>query len=392
MADKIYSYGRQTIDNDDIRAVAGVLKSDWLTQGSAIVDFERDLSEKFGATFCAVVSSGTAALHLAGSALSWKKGDIILTTPITFLSTANAILYAGATPDFVDIYETAYTIDIDKLEEKIRYYHSKGRKIKAVIAVDYAGHPCDWKTLRKLADKYNFQLVNDNCHALGAEIDDDISYAAKYADIVIMSFHPVKHITTGEGGAVLTDSKKIDENIRLLRTHGIVKESSRLKAQSSKLTPWYYEMQELGFNYRITDFQCALGSSQLRKLDSFVKRRQKIALFYDKDFENDDRFIIPKVSDNVKHAYHLYPLQIKFDELSIDKNKYFSRLKANRIIGQVHYIPIHLQPYYRKRFGFKYGDFPVAEKFYEREISIPMYPLLAEDDLKYIVDKLRVCL
>ncbi len=388
MHNKIYSYGRQTIDDDDIKAVVDVLKSDWLTQGLYIDKFENDLCVKFGSSFCTVVSSGTAALHLTGLALGWKEGDIVLTTPITFLSTANAILYAGATPDFVDIDEATYTLDIDKLEKKIEYYHGKGRKIKAVIAVDYAGHPCDWKALRQLADKNDFQLVNDNCHAAGAEYYGDAKYAAKYADAVVMSFHPVKIITTGEGGAVLTNNKEIDEKIRLLRTHGIVKDNSKFKIQNSKLLgPWYYEMQELGFNYRITDFQCALGISQLEKLDRFVRRRREIAEFYDKKFENDGRFIIPKVSNNVKHAYHLYPLQIRFDQIGVDKKKYFSKLKANRIIGQVHYIPIHLQPYYRKRFGFKYGDFPVAEKFYEQEISIPLYPLLTEDDLEYIVDE-----
>ncbi len=391
MADKIYSYGKQTIDDDDIKAVVDVLKGDRLTQGLSVGKFEKKLCLKFGSSFCTVVSSGTAALHLSGLALGWKKGDIILTTPITFLSTANAILYAGATPDFVDIDEAAYTLDIDKLEEKIKYYHDKGKRIKAVVAVDYAGHPCDWKALRKLANENNFQLVNDNCHAIGAKYYGDIKYAAKYADIVIMSFHPVKHITTGEGGAVLTDNSEIDEKVRLFKTHGITKNHSKFKIQNSKSAcPWYYEMQELGFNYRITDFQCALGSSQLEKLDLFVKLRREIAEVYDKKFENDDRFIIPKVSDNAKHAYHLYPLQIKFDELGIDKKEYFAKLKANRIIGQVHYIPVHLQPYYRERFGFKHGDFPVAEKFYDREISIPIYPELKNDDLEYIVDKLRV--
>ncbi len=386
MHKKIYSYGRQTIENDDIEAVIDVLKGDWLTQGLYIDKFEKGLCTKLGSSFCAVVSSGTAALHLAGLALGWKKGDIVLTTPITFLSTANAILYAGATPDFVDIDKKTYTLDVGKLEEKIFDYRKNDKKIKAVIAVDYAGHPCDWKALRQLADKNDFQLVNDNCHALGARIDGGNGYAAEYADIVIMSFHPVKHITTGEGGAVLTNNSALDEKIKLLRTHGIT------KGNSESAPPWYYEMLELGFNYRITDFQCALGISQLEKLELFVRKRGEIAAIYDESFKNDDRMIIPHTAGYAEHSYHLYPLQIKFDQIGIDKKKYFSRLKANRIIGQVHYIPIHLQPYYRKGFGFKLGDFPVAERFYEREISIPMYPLLTEDDLKYIVDKLRVCL
>ncbi len=393
MGSKIYSYGRQTIEQDDIEAVAEVLKGKRLTQGQTVSDFEKALSEKFGSAFCTALSSGTAALHLAALSLGWQKGDIVITTPITFLASANCILYAGATPDFVDINENSYTLDVEKLEQKISLYKKKGKKIKAVVAVDYAGHPCDWKALRQLADKYGFQLVNDNCHALGAEIDDDIAYAAKYADLAVASFHPVKPITTGEGGAVLTNDNKIDEKIKLLRTHGIMKESSRFKVQSSKLSgPWYYEMQELGFNYRITDFQCALGISQLKKLDSFIQRRREIAAFYDEQFATDDRFIIPAVKNGIKHSYHLYPLQIKFDMIGLDKTEYFSRLKTNRIIAQVHYIPIHFQPYYQKRFGFRRDNFPVAERFYKREVSIPIYPLLEQEDLNYIVKTLKLCL
>ncbi len=383
MSNKIYSYGKQTIDSSDIEAVVEVLKSDWLTQGPDVAAFEQALCEKFGAKYATVVSNGTAALHLAALAMDWQPGDVVITTPLTFLASANSILYAGATPDFVDIDKKTYTISTALLKEKLAQYNKEGINVKAVVAVDYAGHPCDWQKLRELADEYGFQLVNDNCHAPGAEYNNDYNYAVKYADVVIQSFHPVKHITTGEGGAVLTNNKNIDKIIKTLRTHGMTKDPDLLEKNDG---PWYYEMHRLGYNYRITDFQCALGLSQLGKLDGFVKRRREIALFYDEKFGSNENFIIPHVSVNVKHAYHLYPLQIKFENIIIKKSELFGKLKEKNIYGQVHYIPVHLQPYYRKKFGFEKGGFPVAEKFYEREISIPMYPSLTDADLNYIAN------
>ena len=397
MSNKLYSYGKQSISNDDIQAVKDVLKSDWLTQGPKISEFEIALCEKFGSKYASAVSNGTASLHLTGLASEWKTGDNIITSPITFLASANCILYSNAIPDFVDIDSKTYTIDVFKLEDKIKSYKKQNKRIKTVIAVDYAGHPCDWESLKLLADKYEFQLVNDNCHALGAEYKNDMQYAVKYADVVCQSYHPVKHITTGEGGAILTNKKKIAEKIKILRNHGIVKYYKKINSQSGKSDSdikiknsktelqWYYEMQMLGFNYRITDFQCALGISQLKKLDLFVKRRREIAAYYDKAFENDDRFIFPHVS---KHSYHLYPLQVNFEKIKLKKVKFFDQLSNAGINCQVHYIPVHLQPYYRNNFGFKKGDFPIAEKFYEQEISIPMYPALEEQDLHYISNKL----
>ena len=378
---KTYAYGKQSISDEDIKAVVETLKSDWMTQGPTIQKFESALNEKFGSKYSSVVASGTAGLHMTAMGLGWKKDDLIITTPITFLASANCAIYTGASVDFCDINPSTYTIDPNKLEEKLKLYAAQNKKVKAVVAVDYAGHPCDWEALKSLKDKYGFQLVNDFCHALGAEYKGDIQYAAKFADAVNLSFHPVKHITTGEGGAVLTNNPGLDNRIKTLRTHGATKDENILEQNDG---PWYYEMHEVGFNYRITDFQCALGISQLSRLDDFISKRRMVAEFYDKVFSSDERFIYPHVSGNAKHAYHLYPLQIKFDELKISKKEYFPKMKEKKIFLQVHYVPVHLQPFYRKHFGFKKGDFPVAEKFYENEFSIPMHPGLETEDLEYI--------
>lgn len=390
MPENIFSYGKQTIEQDDLDAVAQVLRGDWLTQGPYVEKFENDLAEKFGAGFVSVVSNGTAALHLAALALGWGKDDIIITSPITFAASINCALYVGAIPDFVDIDPVSHTLDTKKLEEKLVKYSKQGKKVKAVVAVDFGGQPCDWRSLKELSVNYGFHLINDNCHALGASYYGDTKYAVKYADAVIQSFHPVKHITTGEGGAVLTNNAELDKKIKLLRTHGIIKENSKFKIQNPELTgPWYYEMQALGFNYRITDLQCALGSSQLKKLDRFVKRRVEIAEYYDSIFENDTRFIVAGKPENTGHAYHLYLLQINFDDLRISKSEYFKTLRQNNILLQVHYIPVHLHPYYREHFNFSENQFPVSEEFYKREVSIPIYPTLEDNDLKTIAKKLK---
>jgi UDP-4-amino-4,6-dideoxy-N-acetyl-beta-L-altrosamine transaminase len=378
---KAFFYGKQTIASSDIAKVASVLKSQLITQGPQAQKFEEVLCKYFGAKYASVAANGTATLHLIALGLGWKKDDIVITSPITFLASANCAIYVGAKVDFADIDSKTYTIDPEKLESKLKYYESQNQKVKAVVAVDFAGHPCDWYSLLKLKKKYGFQLVNDFCHALGSEFKGDVKFAVKYADAVNLSFHPVKHITTGEGGAVLTNNRELDKKIKILRTHGMTKDKSLLEKNDG---PWYYEMHKLGFNYRLTDFQSALGINQLKKLDKFVLKRRNIAEYYNKFFADKPEFIIPYVSKVAKHAYHLYPLQIKFDELKIDKKEFYFRLKENGVVFQVHYIPVHLQPFYRKTFGFKPGDFPIAEKFYEREISIPIYPTLTKKDLNFI--------
>ena len=374
------NYGRQYIDSDDVKAVLRVLKSDWLTQGPQIQKFENSLKAYFNSNYCTVLSSGTAALHLAVLTLGWNKEDIIITTPISFLATSNCILYCGATPSFVDIESKYFTIDVEKLEQKIKLFKKREKKIVGIIATDYAGHPCDWKSLRKIADRYGLKLINDNCHALGAQIDNDKGYAIKYADLVTHSYHPVKSITTGEGGSILTNNQYLDKKIKSLRSHGVDQNTKNI---------WFYEMKDLGFNYRISDIQCTLGITQLKKINKFLKRRNEVAKMYNKAFSNDMRFKIPDMKKNYTHAYHLYPLQINFDILKISKNILFKKMREKKINLQVHYIPTHIQPYYKKNFNFKIGDFPIAEKFYNREVSLPIYFSLKDKEIKTVIKYLK---
>jgi len=375
------SYGKQFIDSNDIRAVVKTLRGDWLTQGPEVKKFEKALKSKFGAKYCTAVSNGTAALHLVGIALGWKKGDIVLTSPISFLATSNCILYSGAKPDFVDIEDNYFTIDANKLEKKIREYKKRKKKIAAIIATDYAGHPCDWKKLKLISTKYNIKLINDNCHALGATINNKKNYAIKFADIVTQSYHPVKHITTAEGGSILTNNKKLDKKFKILRSHGVERNNFK--------EPWLYKMNYLGFNYRLSDISCALGISQLKKIEIFLKKRKKIAKIYNNAFKNLKYVQTPKVHEKCTHAYHLYPIRVDFSKFKISKELFFKRLIKDKINLQVHYIPIHFQPYYKKFFKYKKGNFPIAEKFYREEISLPIYYKIKKSEINYVIKKIK---
>ena len=297
----------------------------------------------------------------------------------------NSVIYSGATPDFVDIDETTYNINTFDLEKKIKKLKLLGKNIKAVIATDYAGQPCDWKTLRKLADKYRLHLINDNCHAIGAKYFGNIGYASKYADVVIHSYHAIKNITTGEGGAVFSNNKKIINKINSLKTHGLKK----IKSKKYYNSAWPYNMVDLGFNYRITDFQSALGLSQLKKLDKFIKRRNKIAKIYYKGLENIDNLILPRVKLNILHAYHLFPVQINFKKIKISKEKLLKTFRKYNINLQIHYFPIHLQPYYIKKFKFEQNSFPKAENFYRSTVSLPIFYTLKNWQVKKIIRLLK---
>lgn len=380
---KTYTYGKQSISDDDIACVVQALKSDWLTQGPLVTKFENELTQKFGAKSAVAVANGTAGLHLIGLALGWSKGDLILTTPLTFLASANCALYCGADVDFVDIDEVTYNLSSVKLENKILDLQKNGKKVKAVVAVDFGGYPCDWAQLSILSKKYNFDLVDDACHAIGAKYQGKEICSSYYAKAVNLSFHPVKSMTTGEGGAILSNDLDFISRVKMLRTHGISKDPNLLLKNDG---PWYYEMHELGFNYRITDFQCALGISQLKRLDDFNNRRREIAKFYLENLSSE-LVTTPKVSADVEHSYHLYPVLLKLEKFSVTKKELFKEFQNEGLNLQVHYYPVPLQPYYVKKYGFKEADFPVAVNFYNREISLPIYPELTNNDLQEIISR-----
>ncbi len=368
------NYGKQTIDSSDIKNVTKILKSNFLTQGPLVDLFQKKIKNFFGSNYCTVVSNGTAGLYLTGKALNWKKGEKIITSPITFIASANAIVLSGAQPVLVDIDPKTYNLDPNKVEDQIK---KSKKNIKAVVGVDYAGYPCDWESLSYLSNKYNFKLINDNCHALGAKIKNNKKYACDYADVVIQSYHPVKNFTTGEGGAILTNDPILNKKFLELRNHSMIKKESFL--------PWEYKVYQPGLNFRLTDIQCALGVSQISKLSSFTKKRNKIAKFYSSHFKQNINLDVPLVEKNYYHAFHLYPLLINFKKIKITKKSFFLAMKRKGINLQVHYIPLHYQPLFRRLCNIKKGDLPISEDFYNREVSMPIYPTLSLTNIKKII-------
>jgi perosamine synthetase len=369
----ILPYGKQSIDKSDIDAVIEVLQSDFITTGPKISEFEKAVCDFTGAKCAVAVSSGTAALHCAMFAAGIRKGDEVIVTPMTFVASSNAILYCGGTPVFADVIPETLLINPDEVEKKIT------AKTKAVVAVDYAGQPCDYDALSSICSKHGLLLISDACHSLGGAYRK--SNVGTLADMTVLSFHPVKHITTGEGGMILTDNADFAGTMKMFRGHGITTDYRQREEKGS----WFYEMAELGYNYRITDFQCALGISQLKKLPGWIKRRQAIAAIYDNAFKGNHSIIPISTSPDVSQAYHLYVVKIA----KADRNSIFTELRNAGIGVNVHYIPVHLHPYYRKTFGTGVGLCPVAEDAFGQIISLPMFPGLKDEDLEYVVGKVN---
>jgi perosamine synthetase len=362
-------YGRQSLDDRDVLAVAETLRSDWLTTGPAVERFECALAEFTGARHAVAVSSGTAALHAAVHALGIGPGEEVIVPPMTFAATANAVVFEGGTPVFADVDPDTLLLDPAQVERKI-----SGRT-KAVIPVDYAGQPCDYDCLRAMVERHGIALIADACHSLGAQYKG--RRAGSLADMTVFSFHPVKHITTGEGGMITTDDAALASRLRRFRNHGISMDCR----QRSEACSWYYEMEELGWNYRLSDIQCSLGTSQLQKLPGWLTRRRQIAAAYDAAFASHPWKPLAMQID-VSHAWHLYVVQMPPGG---DRAQAFRALRNAGIGVNVHYIPVHLHPFYRRRFSTGPGLCPQAEQAYERLLSLPIYPGMSDSDVKAVI-------
>ncbi len=377
-------YGRQSLDDADIQAVVEVLKSDWLTTGPKIGEFEEQFAAWIGARHAVSFSSGTAALHGAAFAAGLGPGDEAITTPMTFCATANCVLYQGATPVFADVSPDTLNLDPDEVSRKLSSRTSP--RIRAIIAVDYAGHPVALDELGELAKTCGALLIEDACHALGAEYRG--KRVGSIAAMTVFSFHPVKHLTTGEGGMVATNDERLAETLRRFRNHGISSEAR----ERQEAGQWFYEMVLLGFNYRLTDIACALGLSQVEKLDANLARRREIAAQYTAAFRELSAILVPAVRDDVNPAWHLYPIRLNLGRLSVGRGEIFRALRAENIGVNVHYIPVHQHPYYRERFksnsNFK-ESYRVAEDAYARLISLPMYHSMSAHDVEDVVQAVR---
>ena len=375
--ERLLPYGRQSLDDADVQAVVEVLKSDWLTTGPKIAEFEERFAEWVGARHAVSFSSGTAALHGAAFTAGLGPGDEAITTPMTFCATANCILYQGATPVFADVSADTLNLDPNEVSKKT------SSKTKAIIAVDYAGHPVALDELGQLAKAQvkRALLIEDASHALGAEYRG--KRAGSIADMTVFSFHPVKHLTTGEGGMVAANDARLAETLRRFRNHGISSEA-RLRQESGQ---WFYEMVLLGFNYRLTDIACALGLSQLEKLAANLARRREIAAQYAEAFRDLPAIVLPAVREGVNPAWHLYPVRLNLEMLAVGRREIFRALRAENIGVNVHYIPVHQHPYYRERFKSKEG-YPVAEDAYERLISLPMFHSMTAQDVEDVIHAL----
>ncbi|PYV95643.1 MAG: UDP-4-amino-4,6-dideoxy-N-acetyl-beta-L-altrosamine transaminase [Acidobacteria bacterium] len=370
-------YGRQSIDEDDIQAVVETLRSDWLTTGPNVAEFEEAFAEWVGARYAVSFSSGTAALHGAAFVAGLRVGDEALTSPLTFVATANCVLYQRATPVFVDVCADTLNLDPEQLECRI------SNKARAILAVDYAGHPADFEAIVRIAESRGLVVIEDACHALGAEYRG--RRVGSLAHLTVFSFHPVKHLSTGEGGMVTTDDAGWAQMLRQFRNHGISSEARERRG-------WQYEMVMLGFNYRLTDIACALGISQLTKIEANLARRREIAAQYAAALQGMPELLLPCVRADVDPAWHLYPIRLNLGRLPATREQIFRALRAENIGVNVHYIPVHLQPYYRGRFGYRGGEYPVAENAYEHLISLPMFHGMTDEDVGDVISAVeKVC-
>jgi len=367
-------YGHQWIDEEDIKAVAEVLRSDWITQGPQVDEFEKKVAEYCGIEFAVAMSSGTAALHAACSVAGISAGDEAVTTPITFAATANAVVYCGGRPAFADISEDTVNIDVHEIEKRLT------PRTKVILPVDFAGHPADLDEIMAIARSRKLIVIEDACHALGAEYRG--RKTGSVADMTVFSFHPVKHITTGEGGMVMTNSVEFYQRLKTFRQHGIVRGTHAGE-------PWYYEIPHPGYNFRLTDFQCALGISQLKRLDSFIARRREIAAKYNQAFAELKEIVTPAEEEFVKATYHIYVIQLRTEKLKVGRKEIFEALRAENIGVNVHYLPVHLHPFYQNEFGYRQGDYPVAESYYGRAITLPLFPLMSNDEVDCVANTVK---
>ena len=375
-------YGKQSIDENDIDAVVEVLQSDFLTQGPAIEKFEKCVAEYCGAKYAVAVTSATAALHISCLSAGLGKDDILWTSPITFTASANCGRYCGADVDFVDIDPSTYNMSIAELEKKLQAAEIKPR---VVVPVHLAGQSCEMDKIYKLSQKYGFKVIEDASHAIGADYKETKVGCCKYSDMTVFSFHPVKIVTTGEGGMVLTNDKDLYEKLVLYRSHGITRDPKLMTGTADG--PWYYQQIDLGFNYRMTDMQAALGYSQMQKVNEFVSKRRYLAKRYNELLKNINGIQLPDQNEDTKSSWHLYVVRVDFSKISKTKNQIFAEMKEKGICLNLHYIPVHTQPYY-ENLGFKGGDFPNSEKYYEEAFTLPLYYSLTDEQQDHIVKSL----
>ena len=366
-------YGRQTIEDDDIQAVVDVLKSDYLTTGPKVAEFERLVADYVGVKYAVAISNGTAALHAACFAAGIGEGDEVITTPLTFAASANCVLYCGGKPVFADVDERTYNIDPADIEKKIT------PKTKAIIAVHLAGQPCDMDAIHRIAEKYHLLVIEDGAHALGSVYKG--KRVGSLSDMTTFSFHPVKPITTGEGGMIVTDDENLYQRLLLFRSHGITRDADLMTRNDG---PWFYQQLDLGYNYRITDIQCALGCSQMGKLDRFLQRRKELVQRYNEAFGNCEDIICPYQLPETESGWHLYIIQVR----NHDRREVFGRLREAGVGVNVHYIPVYMHPYYQKN-GYSDVHCKNAEDIYEHIISLPLYPRLTDEEQDYVIETLK---